>query len=94
MQIGYSNFGGMSGVVYGLVGYTWIIHTFMPRSHLMLNSNMFIVFLLALVLMEIIASSWVATAAHVGGLVSGLLFGMGAVLYYRLILKRPVIGNR
>jgi GlpG protein len=94
MQIGYSNFGGMSGVVYGLVGYTWIIHTFMPRSHLMLNSNMFIVFLLALVLMEIIASSWVATAAHVGGLVSGLLFGMVAVLYYRLILKRPVIGNR
>ena len=94
MQIGYSNFGGMSGVVYGLVGYTWIIHTFMPRSHLMLNSNMFIVFLLALVLMEIIASSWVATAAHVGGLVSGILFGVVAVLYYRLILKRPVIGNR
>ena len=60
----------------------------------MLNSNMFIVFLLALVLMEIIASSWVATAAHVGGLVSGLLFGVVAVLYYRLILKRSVIGNR
>ena len=60
----------------------------------MLNSNMFIVFLLALVLMEIIASSWVATAAHVGGLVSGLLLGMVAVLYYRLILKRLVIGNR
>ncbi len=93
LSIDYNNFGGVSGVVYGLVGYTWVIHTFMPRSYLLLNNSMFAFFIVAMVLMEIIASSWIATAAHVGGLLSGLLFGVVVVFYYRLILKRQIIGR-
>jgi len=93
LAIDYNNFGGMSGVVYGLVGYTWAIHTFMPRSYLLLNNSMFVFFIVMLVLMEIIASSWIATAAHVGGLLSGLLLGVAVVFYYRLILKRQFIGR-
>ncbi|GJM13845.1 MAG: rhomboid family intramembrane serine protease [Pseudohongiella sp.] len=88
---GYSNFGGMSGVVYGLVGYTWLVHTFMPRSHLLINSKMFLVFVVALVAMEVVASSWIASAAHLGGLVAGLLLGAGAVIYYRFVLAREAI---
>ena len=93
MAIEYNNFGGMSGVVYGLLGYTWIIHSLMPRSYLLINTNMFIFFVIALVLMEVIASSWIATAAHVGGLVSGVAIGIATVLFYRLILHRDVVGK-
>ena len=89
----YNNFGGMSGVVYGLVGYTWVIHYFMPRSYLLINSRMFVFFVVALVLMEIFASSLIATAAHVGGLVSGLAVGLLVVVYYRKVLKQDVVGS-
>jgi len=93
LSSGFSNFGGMSGVVYGLVGYTWVIHSFMPRSYLILNNRMFVVFVIALILMELVASSWIATAAHVGGLVSGLLLGGLMVIYYRMVLKQEVVGS-
>jgi len=89
----YNNFGGMSGVVYGLVGYTWIIHNFMPRSRLVLNNSTFVVFVIALIAMEILASSWIASAAHVGGLVSGVMLGLAIVVYYRLVLRRDSIGK-
>ena len=92
LAIEFNNFGGMSGVVYGLVGYTWVIHSLMPRSYLLINTNMFIFFVLALVLMEIIGSSWIATAAHVGGLISGLIIGVTTVLFYRTVLKRDAVG--
>lgn len=93
LYTGYNNFGGMSGVVYGLVGYTWVIHSFMPRSYLLLNNRMFVVFVVALVLMELVAGSWVATAAHVGGLVCGLFLGTLIVIYYRLVLRQEVVGS-
>lgn len=90
---GYNNFGGMSGVVYGLVGYTWIVHTFMPRSNLLINNKMFVVFVIALIAMEVFASSWVANAAHLGGLVAGLVTGMIVVGHYRFGLKREAISR-
>ena len=89
----FNNFGGMSGVVYGLVGYTWLVHTLMPRSKLEIRGSMFAVFVAALVLMEILASSWIATAAHIGGLFSGLLLGLGVAGFYRLVLKRDHISR-
>jgi GlpG protein len=79
-----ANFGGMSGVVYGLVGYAWILHNFVPRHRLMLNNSMFVVFVVVMVLMEVFASSWIASAAHAGGLVAGLFIGAAYALMMRL----------
>ena len=90
---GYNNFGGMSGVVYGLVGYTWIVHSFMPRSNLLINNKMFVVFVIALVAMEFLASSLIASAAHLGGLVAGLVAGVVVVGLYRFALGRAAIGS-
>jgi GlpG protein len=84
LVINYNNFGGMSGVVYGLVGYAWVIQLLVPRSGVMLNSSMFGFFVAALVIMEVFASSWIATAAHVGGLVSGLALGLIVAAFFRL----------
>lgn len=92
MVQGSNNFGGMSGVVYGLVGYAWIIHFFMPQSRLMITNSMFSVFIIALVAMEILASSWIATTAHAMGLLTGLVFGLLKVLVYRLVPGR--VSNR
>jgi len=92
LSSGYNNFGGMSGVVYGLVGYTWIVHSFMPRSHLLINNKMFVVFVIALIAMEVVASSWIASAAHLGGLVAGLVMGVAAVGLYRFVLGRTAMG--
>jgi GlpG protein len=92
MATGYNNFGGLSGVVYGMVGYTWAIHALMPRSHVQITNGMFGVFVLALVLMEVFASSWIASAAHLGGLLAGLLLGLLAVAIYRFVLGRSVVG--
>lgn len=87
----YNNFGGMSGVVYGMVGYTFVLHSLMPRSPVMIERSMFIVFVIALVAMEVVASSWVATAAHIGGLVSGCAFAVLVAAFYRLVLKRTTL---
>jgi len=80
---GQTNFGGMSGVVYGLIGYIWMWQTVMPRGPLYLPPAMIAVFLVALVLMEVVASSWIATAAHAGGLISGMIAGFLMALYSR-----------
>ncbi len=73
---GAANFGGLSGVVYGLVGYAWVLHNFVPGKRLVINESLFVVFLVALVLMELLAGEFIASAAHVGGLIAGLFCGL------------------
>ncbi len=70
------NFGGLSGVVYGLLGYIWMWQVIMPYGRLRLPAAMIGVLLAALVLMEILASSWIASAAHAGGLFAGMVAGI------------------
>jgi GlpG protein len=70
------NFGGLSGVVYGLLGYIWMWQLVAPRAGLQLPPAMIGFLLLALVLMEVLASAWIATAAHAGGLLAGMVAGL------------------
>lgn len=71
-----ANFGGLSGVVYGLLGYIWMWQVLAPRAGLRLPPAMISFLLIALVVMEIVASAWIASAAHAGGLFAGMLAGL------------------
>jgi GlpG protein len=71
-----ANFGGLSGVVYGLLGYIWMWQLVLPYGRLRLPPAMITVLLIALVLMEVLAGSWIASAAHAGGLIAGIVLGL------------------
>lgn len=80
---GPSLFGGMSGVVYGLVGYVWIRHRMAPHPILAVPPGI-IVFMFAWLfigmtgLIDLLMSGSIANAAHVGGLVAGIALGWWA----------------
>lgn len=72
---GGNNFGGMSGVVYGLFAYIWMWQLFDPRHGLALPRALIWFMLLSLVLMTALGLSMIANAAHMGGFFAGVVFG-------------------
>lgn len=84
-----SNFGGLSGVVYGLLGYIWMWQVVVPWGRLRLPNSMIGILILMLVLMEVFAGAWIATAAHIGGLVSGVAMGALIAGIHRVRHPRP-----
>ena len=71
-----SIFGGFSGVVYGLLGYVWIMSRFKPRSGYLLD-NFTLIFMLVWLLMGIVGMvGGIANAAHLFGFISGVLWGL------------------
>ena len=79
-----ANFGGLSGVVYGLLGYIWMWQLLLPNGRLRLPPAMIGFLLVALVLMELFAGSWIASAAHTGGLIAGIIAGLISAGFYKL----------
>ena len=73
-------FGGLSGVIYALLGYIWIKHKIAPYHYAPLPSGLmgFMVGWLLLCMtgiLEVAVGIGVANAAHLGGLIVGLLIG-------------------
>jgi GlpG protein len=72
------NFGGMSGVVYGLLGYIWMKVSYEPDLGYMLDPLMFVVALawFFMCLFNFFEDQNVANYGHAGGLVSGIVIGI------------------
>ncbi len=75
-----SLFGGLSGVVYGLLGYLWIRHRLAPHPLSQLTPGILPLMLVWLLLCLLGVVDWfirggVANGAHVAGLAIGIAFG-------------------
>lgn len=71
------NFLGMSGVVYGLLGYIWMRSKFDPSSGLFLHQQTVLVMIIwFFVCWFQIVPMAIANYAHTGGLVSGMVWGL------------------
>ena len=87
---GAPNFGGMSGVIYSLLGYLWVGNILAPRAGLELPRGIFgfmigWMFLCMTPLLPAVFGIGIANAAHVGGLLCGMITGLafGIILRFR-----------
>ena len=70
------NFGGMSGVVYGLLAYIWVQGKYNPRAGIGLDKNIAIMMLIWFVICWLGLVGNIANMAHTVGLVSGAVLGL------------------
>ncbi|KAF1027961.1 MAG: Rhomboid protease GlpG [Pseudomonas sp.] len=81
-------FGGLSGVLYGLLGHCWIYQWLSPNPAYRLPRGVLVMMLVWLLLclsglVSMIGFGEIANAAHVGGLVAGCITGLLGGLYSR-----------
>lgn len=70
------NFGGMSGVVYGLLGYLWMYGRSNPEAGYALRREVVVIMMVWLVICWVGLADVVANEAHFGGLASGCILGV------------------
>jgi len=86
LHAGPSLFGGLSGVLYGLLGHCWIFQRLAPTPAYRLPPGVLVMMLAWLLIcmtgiFELLQFGAIANAAHVGGLLAGCLTGLvGGVL--------------
>ena len=83
---GPSLFGGMSGVVYALLGFCWIYNMLLPDRYLQMPRAIIAFMLVWLVFCmvaptELLGIGSIANAAHVGGLLMGCALAVPLALY-------------
>lgn len=75
------NFGGMSGVVYGLFGYIWMKARFQPELGFRIHPNT-VIYLIGWFFLCM--TGWfgpIANGCHIGGLLSGMLLGYAPTVW-------------
>lgn len=91
---GPSLFGGLSGVLYGLLGHCWLYQRLAPNPVYRLPSGVVAMMLIWLVvcmtgIFETLGIGAIANAAHVGGLVTGCITGIVGGWLARVRRARP-----
>lgn len=82
---GGNNFGGMSGVIYGLFTYIWMWQLIDPRKGLSLPASLIWFMVITLIVMTALNLSMIADEAHVGGFIAGILIGALSAIVSRLL---------
>ena len=85
----YPVFGGLSGVVYGLVGFAWLLPLLIPRIPTLISKPLMVFFLiwLALGYTDLLGSVGLGNMANTAHL-SGLAGGICSALLVRLLFRR------
>lgn len=68
-------FGGMSGVIYAMAGYIWIRGKYNPGAGLYIDRQSVIILIVWLVFCFTGALGHIANMAHLGGLITGMVWG-------------------
>lgn len=81
LYAGPSLFGGLSGVLYGLLGHCWLFQRLAPNAAYRLPPGVLVMMLVWLLIcmtgiFELLQVGAIANAAHVGGLLAGCLTGL------------------
>ena len=84
-------FGGMSGVVYGLLGYMWAQGKFNPASGLWLDKNTTLMMLVWFIVCWMGLVGNIANMAHTIGLICGVILGVFYSPHFFRILKNSKI---
>ena len=73
---GHNQFGGLSGVVYALMGFCWLYGRLKPKQSVKLADPLFVFGLIWLVMGYSNVLLWanIANTAHLSGLLAGLAF--------------------
>ena len=76
------NFGGMSGVVYGLFGYVWMKGAFDPGDGMQLQQSTVIIMMAWFALCFTGVFGGIANWAHAGGLAIGMIWGYLSAIWW------------
>jgi GlpG protein len=77
-------FGGMSGVLYGLFGYVWMKHRYDPSAGIRLNPRFIVVMVGWFFLCMTGKVGPIANMAHSVGMVTGMAIGLAPVVWRKL----------
>jgi len=86
---GSPSFGGISGVVFGLFGYAWMKSRFQPEMGMRIDPTSVTMMLFFLILCMTGVLGPIANAAHLAGLVGGVVVGFMPIAWRQVFGRRP-----